>query len=439
MEEPTISTAKDDGLLVQIASYNTNLQGVLGLPQDLVDWLQPTLQVSKFLAGGARAPDIVAVGFQELLPLHLGLAGWSEAVLNNRNELILSQIEELAPKKESYSLVAKIANVGIALLVYARDDGLARRVADVQTTWTGSGPAFMGNKGAVGVRFRVAGEGEDDGEVFTFVNCHLTAHTPNRQARIKDYKHIVSTLLFNPTSVDPKESPLKTLYDTSHLFVFGDMNFRVELPSTHSLYDVAKTPLFSDAISAEATRKELVEHDQLTQEMRKGNVFVGLHEGDFWRFKCSYKYKIGTVDQYSTKRTPSWTDRILYATYTDTPEKSSVKNLAYTSIPSYTTSDHKPIVAVLLLPPSARNAAPSQVIPTITLPASYKPSADPQANLKRYIGKTLDRFVGIIWWIFTILGAGSGIFGLVNFLVGLGAFTWWKGRPVDGYAPTPNV
>lgn len=69
-----ISNNEDSGLLVQIATYNTNLQGVLGLPQDLVDWLAPTLQVSKFLSGGARAPDIVAVGFQELLPLHLGRA-----------------------------------------------------------------------------------------------------------------------------------------------------------------------------------------------------------------------------------------------------------------------------------------------------------------------------------------------------------------------------
>lgn len=59
-------------LLVQIATYNTNLQGVLGLPQDLVDWLAPTLQVSSFLSKERRAPDIVAVGFQELLPLHLG-------------------------------------------------------------------------------------------------------------------------------------------------------------------------------------------------------------------------------------------------------------------------------------------------------------------------------------------------------------------------------
>lgn len=61
-------------LLVQIASYNTNLQGVLGLPQDLVDWLAPTFQVSSFLLRERRAPDIVAVGFQELLPLPQGRA-----------------------------------------------------------------------------------------------------------------------------------------------------------------------------------------------------------------------------------------------------------------------------------------------------------------------------------------------------------------------------
>jgi hypothetical protein len=62
----------NERLLIQIASYNTNLQGVLGLPQDLVDWLSPTFQVSSFLSTERRAPDIVAVGFQELLPLHLG-------------------------------------------------------------------------------------------------------------------------------------------------------------------------------------------------------------------------------------------------------------------------------------------------------------------------------------------------------------------------------
>lgn len=62
----------NERLLIQIASYNTNLQGVLGLPQNLVDWLSPTFQVSSFLSTERRAADIVVVGFQELLPLHLG-------------------------------------------------------------------------------------------------------------------------------------------------------------------------------------------------------------------------------------------------------------------------------------------------------------------------------------------------------------------------------
>ncbi len=66
------SALEEDELLIQIASYNTNLQGLRGLPQDLVDWLSPTLQVSTFLSRSPRAPDIIAVGFQELLPLHLG-------------------------------------------------------------------------------------------------------------------------------------------------------------------------------------------------------------------------------------------------------------------------------------------------------------------------------------------------------------------------------
>jgi hypothetical protein len=65
-------SSSSDRPLVQIASYNTALQGLRGVPQDLVDWLSPTLKVSKFLARQPRAPDIVAVGFQELLPLHQG-------------------------------------------------------------------------------------------------------------------------------------------------------------------------------------------------------------------------------------------------------------------------------------------------------------------------------------------------------------------------------
>lgn len=65
------------------------------------------------------------------------------------------------------------------------------------------------------------------------------------------------------------------------------------------------------------------------------------------------------IRYYSGKRTPSWTDRILYASGYDVPRSdeeleegsssltamarkgsSVIENLVYTSVPSYTTSDH---------------------------------------------------------------------------------------------------
>ncbi|KAF8201796.1 inositol polyphosphate phosphatase [Pholiota molesta] len=430
MAQP-ISHVHSDRLLVQIASYNTNLQGILGLPQDLVDWLAPTLQVSRFLSTERRAPDIVAVGFQELLPLHLGLSGLSGSVIDNRDALIRSQIEAHAPNKDSYSLIAKVVNVGVALLVYGRDEGVARRTCDVETAWTGCGPAYMGNKGAVGVRFRVSGLEGTSGETYTFVNCHLTPFDNKLKQRLADYRHIVERLLFSPISPDSKVP--STLYETSHLFLFGDLNFRLDLPKDHGLYHKRFSQDFSQAIDSEQVREELKEFDQLTVERRKGTVFVGLHEGEFWKFKCSYKYKIGEVDKYSLKRTPSWTDRVLYATYTDSPEKSTITNLIYTSIPSYTTSDHKPVVSLLLLP--ARPTETSLSTPIIHLPPTYQPKPDPRANLKRYTGRVIDRIIGILWWLLTLLGAGSGLVGILNFFIGLGAWTWWKVKPAGVEAP----
>ncbi|KAI3600008.1 inositol polyphosphate phosphatase [Moniliophthora roreri] len=419
--------AASDRLLVQIASYNTNLQAQRGLPQDLVDWLSPTLHVSTFLSRQPRAPDIVAVGFQELLPLHLGLSGFSKAVINDRDSHIRGQIEANAPNKETFSTIAKIVNAGVALLIYARDDGIGRKICDVQTTWTGTGPGYMGNKGAVGVRFRVPDQDGGVGETFTFVCAHLTAHEEKLPHRIADFHHIVGTLLFPPVPGSDTTKP-STMYATSHLFFVGDLNFRVSIPPSHPVLTSMKDDL-SEAMGKEETRKVLKDFDQLLVERRKRTIFVGLREGDFWKFNCSYKYRLGKVDEYSTKRTPSWTDRILYTTYTDSPddlETSSITNCCYTSIPSYTTSDHKPIVSLLLLPPRQSQNSTPPFPPLLQLPSTYQPKPDPNANVKRYTGRVLDRIVGIIWWFFAIIGAGSAVVGLFNFVVGMSAWTWWK-------------
>nr|GAT60071.1 inositol polyphosphate phosphatase [Mycena chlorophos] len=422
-------------LLVQLASYNTNLQGEDGVPQSLVDWLAPTLQVSDFLTTSSTHPehhhpaDIIAVGFQELLPLHLGLSGLSTKVIENRNSHILEQIETFT--KERYGLVNKIVNGGVALLVYARDGGVARTACDVETAWTGTGPGWMANKGAVGVRFRIPGTDGGAGETYTFVCAHLTAHAEKLRNRIADWHHIVGTLLF--TSPESKTART-TLYHTSHLFLVGDLNFRVVLPPEHPLKGAPSA--IGQALTAQSARDAFKEYDQLSVERRNpaNQLFVGLREGEFWKFKCSYKYTIGQVDRYSSKRTPAWTDRVLYTTYSDSPDapdESAITNVLYTSIPGYTTSDHKPIVSLLLLPESTSTAETAEP-PILRLPEDYSPVPDPRANLKRYTGRALDRFIGRIWWFLTLLGAGSTVVGIFNFVLGLGAWGWWHAKAGGG-------
>ena len=88
----------------------------------------------------------------------------------------------------------------------------------------------------------------------------------------------------------------------------------------------------------------------------------------------------------------------------------------------------KPIVSVLLLPPPAHTTTS---VPVIRLPEGYRPTPDPWANVKKYTGRTLDRIIGYTWWLLTMLGAGSAIFGLGNVFLSLGAYRWWRMRSAE--------
>lgn len=123
--------------------------------------------------------------------------------------------------------------------------------------------------------------------------AHLTAYENRLAQRLADYRHIVGTLLFPPVS--PNSNIPSTIYSTSHLFFLGDLNFRVDIPATHPLSSPEE---IKQALDDENAREELKEFDQLLVEHRKGTTFVGLHEGEFWKFKCSYKYLHGEVDKY---------------------------------------------------------------------------------------------------------------------------------------------
>ena len=105
--------------------------------------------------------------------------------------------------------------------------------------------------------------------------------------RIADYNHIVGSLLFPPlpsSARQPSTAPT-TIYETSHLFFFGDLNFRLELPETHPLHGPNNYCHLASALDDESNREELKEYDQLRMVQKNGTAFVGLREGEFWKFK----------------------------------------------------------------------------------------------------------------------------------------------------------
>lgn len=71
------------------------------------------------------------------------------------------------------------------------------------------------------------------------------------------------------------------------------------MPFLHPLAQKSKHQELVTALTNEEERFKLKEYDQLRIERDvRGSAFVGLKEGEFWKFKCSYKYKLGELDRY---------------------------------------------------------------------------------------------------------------------------------------------
>jgi len=378
------------------------------------------------------------------------VTGLSKPVVRSRDALIRSQIEAHAPNNETYTLITQAVNVGVALLVYAREDTVAPRVRDVQTQWASFGPAWMGNKGAVAVRFRIGDE------VYTFLNAHLTAHLPNYERRTQDWADIISSTLFPPLP-GSKSTTHSTIYDSTHLFFFGDLNFRLEVPKTLDRSD------FERMARTVEGRKQLLQYDQLVRAQRESRIPL-MKEAPLWDFQPTYKYLLKHVDTYrsvhvyrlhmsvlelmtpgsnSEQRLPAWTDRILFASASDlSTTQSSIEALLYTSIPSYTISDHKPVMALLLLPSSDQlppsEAGPADSTTSLLPPASTRTiphpgtryAPDPRWQLKRWTGKVLGWLIGWPWCLTTFLGAGNAGAGVINVVLGCALIFWLTGaRP----------
>nr|XP_046248316.1 phosphatidylinositol 3,4,5-trisphosphate 5-phosphatase 1 [Scatophagus argus] len=189
----------------------------------------------------------------------------------------------------------------------------------------------LGNKGAVGVSFMF------NGTSFGFVNSHLTSGSEKKLRRNQNYVSILRFLNLG----DKKLNPFDITHRFTHLFWLGDLNYRVELPSTEAENIVTKIK--------QQQYQELLAKDQLNMERNDGKIFLHFDEEEI-TFAPTYRFERDTREKYAYTKAkatgtkynlPSWCDRVLRKSY---PLVHVVCH-AYGCTTDIVTSDHSPVFA----------------------------------------------------------------------------------------------
>uniref|UniRef100_A0A3B3Z990 Inositol polyphosphate-related phosphatase domain-containing protein n=1 Tax=Periophthalmus magnuspinnatus TaxID=409849 RepID=A0A3B3Z990_9GOBI len=258
-----------------------NMQGEKGLPVNLDDLLLPT--DSQFVQ------DLYVIGVQEGCPDRYNSLGTSEYLKLSIFQLFTTEVEHATVT--------------------------TRIISQIKT------------KGAVGCLC----------SCFMFTNVSGTGDSKVYE-RILDYNKIIEALALpkglpdtNPYRSTP--SDVTTRFD--QVFWFGDFNFRLS-KNREEVQDIINRTTGKDMGS-------LLEHDQLSKEIKDGSIFKGFQEAPI-HFLPTYKFDIGcdTYDTSSKLRTPSYTDRILFRSR----QSHDIRVIKYTSCTNIKTSDHRPVIGV---------------------------------------------------------------------------------------------
>ncbi|TIA83917.1 hypothetical protein E3P98_00522 [Wallemia ichthyophaga] len=364
---------------IQISSFNVHERSLGSVkPHELADWLLPSPRLSDL-------PDLLVVGTQETQPLAEALSGWnaSDKLRGTASTVhrALTKYAGVGDSKDNnsdviYTCIHQSSFAGLIMLVYARPH-IASQQTHTHSTHVGLGVGgVMGNKGAISTRIHLP-----SGGILTLVNAHLAAHQgeENVARRNWDYRSLVSRIK-------------PSIYDSTHLLVFGDLNYRLYGDSSSS----SNSKLEQKIIDLDS----LASHDELAREMRGGRVMNGLREGCFSAFLPTYKYTVGSVDGVDARRDPSWTDRVLFAS------AAATRCVFYDSFPQVTISDHKPITAMVCV-----DGECSHVMEMDSRNHNHINAYDRHAHFKALLGTTADLLIGYAWLALYLVGWRSSTRG----------------------------
>ncbi|KAJ9157486.1 SacI domain and endonuclease/exonuclease/phosphatase [Pleurostoma richardsiae] len=290
-----------------VGTFNLNGR-TEGADEDLSPWLCPDVL-------GSSQPEIVAVGFQEIVELS------PQQIMNS--DPTRKQLWERAVRKtlnnrarqvggERYVLLRSGQLVGAALCIFVKASAL-QNIKNVEGSVKKTGLSGMaGNKGAVAIRLDYANT------QICFVTAHLAAGFANYEERNRDYATIHHGLRFQRN---------RGIDDHDTVIWLGDFNYRIGLGLEKAKEFIKKGDL-----------EHLYENDQLNLQMVAGLAFPYYSEARI-TFMPTYKFDIGR-DEYDSSekaRIPAWTDRILR-------KGSNIRQSSYNSAP-LRFSDHRPVYA----------------------------------------------------------------------------------------------
>ncbi|KAL8731734.1 MAG: hypothetical protein Q9166_003181 [cf. Caloplaca sp. 2 TL-2023] len=298
-------------------TFNLNGRGS-GIKEDLSAWLCPRLGHQK------RQPEIVAVGFQEIVELSpqqimstdpSRRQVWEEAVRLTINK----KTKETA--QEDYVLLRTGQLVGAALIVFVKSSSL-KKIKNVEGSVkkvSGHASLFQAMRHLRGIDRHVwnggqqRGCGNPDG-----LRKHSHSGFANYEERNRDYRTISHGLRFQRN---------RSIDDHDTIIWLGDFNYRIGLSDDKVRRLIAAGDLGT-----------LYQNDQLNLQMIAGHAFPFYSESQI-SFMPTYKYNNGT-DEYDTSekaRIPAWCDRILR-------KGNNLKQIEYTTAP-LRFSDHRPVYA----------------------------------------------------------------------------------------------
>ncbi|KAF9006532.1 DNase I-like protein [Cyathus striatus] len=277
--------------------------------ESLLPWLFPRESIND--------PDMIVLGFQEIVPLTAQQIVQTDPEKRRIWEgKILDSLEQRPNKKSDYVLLRSEQLVGTALFVLVKSEltAIIRNVEAATRKARSTGLRGMsGNKGAVAIRL------EYHDTSFCFLTAHLAAGHAMVEERNADYRTIVDGLHFQKG---------KTIQSHENVIWVADTNYRIDLDNA-TVRSLSINDNFDSLHAA----------DQLKMAMDSRVAFGEYEEGPLL-FRPTYRYDVGT-DVYDTSekmRIPAWTDRILYC--------GNTLDLSVYSRAELRGSDHRPVFAI---------------------------------------------------------------------------------------------